>query len=213
MNFGEKMSGIIGKKIGMSSVFDIVGELVPVTVILAGPCKIVSVRTQDKDGYNALQLGFGERKEKRTNKPLMGQYKKAGQSPSIVLKEFKFSTDKEYKVGEEIKVDLFAEGEKIKVRSKSKGKGFQGVMRRHGFGGVGGTTHGQSDRLRAPGSIGASSYPSRVFKGQRMAGRQGYENVTISNLKVVKIIPEENLILVKGAVPGSINSFVELIKK
>ena len=207
------MSGIIGKKIGMSSVFDAAGEMIPVTVIQAGPCKVVSVRTKDQDGYNALQLGFGERKAKRTSKPLMGQYTKVGQTPSVVLKEFKFSTDKEYKVGEEIKVDLFSEGEKIKVRSKSKGKGFQGVMKRHGFSGVGGTTHGQSDRLRAPGSIGASSYPSRVFKGTKMAGRKGYENVTISNLKVIKIIPEENLILVKGAVPGSINSFVELIKK
>jgi large subunit ribosomal protein L3 len=207
------MSGIIGKKIGMSSVFDATGEMIPVTVIQAGPCKVVSVRTKDQDGYNALQLGFGERKVKRTSKPLMGQYTKVGQTPSVVLKEFKFSTDKEYKVGEEIKVDLFSEGEKIKVRSKSKGKGFQGVMKRHGFSGVGGTTHGQSDRLRAPGSIGASSYPSRVFKGTKMAGRKGHENVTISNLKVIKIIPEENLILVKGAVPGSINSFVELIKK
>ncbi len=158
------MSGIIGKKIGMSSIFDAAGEIIPVTVILAGPCKIVSVRTKDQNGYNALQLGFGERKEKHTNKPLMGQYKKVGQTPSVVLKEFNFASDKEYKVGDEIKVDLFSEGDKIKVRSKSKGKGFQGVMRRHGFGGVGGTTHGQSDRLRAPGSIGASSYPSRVLK-------------------------------------------------
>ncbi len=213
MNFGEKMSGIIGKKIGMSSVFDAAGELVPVTVIQAGPCKVVSIKTKETDGYSALQLGFGSRKEKRINKPLMGHYKKADQAPSLILKEFNFPTNKEFKVGEEIKVDFFSEGEKIKVRSKSKGKGFQGVMRRHGFSGVGGTTHGQSDRLRAPGSIGASSYPSRVFKGQRMAGRQGYENVTIANLKVVKIIPEDNLILVKGAVPGAINSFVELIKK
>ncbi len=127
--------------------------------------------------------------------------------------EFTFDNHSEMKVGDEIKADIFSEGEKIKVRGKSKGKGFQGVMRRHGFGGVGGTTHGQSDRLRAPGSIGASSYPSRVFKGQRMAGRQGYENVTVANLKVVKIMPDQNLIFVKGAVPGAINSYVELIKK
>ncbi len=206
------MSGIIGKKIGMSTVFNAEGEIVPVTVIQAGPCKVVAIRTKEKDGYEALQLGFGERKEKNITKPLSGQFKKNNLTPSKVLKEFKFA-GAEFKIGDEIKVDLFAEGEKIKVKGKSKGKGFQGVMRRHGFGGVGGTTHGQSDRLRAPGSIGASSYPSRVFKGQRMAGRMGYENVTVSNLKVIKILLEQNLILVKGAVPGSINSYVELIKK
>ncbi len=206
------MSGIIGKKIGMSTVFNAEGEIVPVTVIQAGPCKVVAIRTKEKDGYEALQLGFGERKEKNITKPLIGQFKKNNLTPSKVLKEFKFAGT-EFKIGDEIKVDLFAEGEKIKVKGKSKGKGFQGVMRRHGFGGVGGTTHGQSDRLRAPGSIGASSYPSRVFKGQRMAGRMGYENVTVSNLKVIKILLEQNLILVKGAVPGSINSYVELIKK
>ena len=212
MNLGVKMSGIIGKKIGMSSVFNADGELVPVTVILAGPCKVVSIRTKEKDGYESVQLAFGEKKEKNVSKPVLGQYKKNNLTPGLVLKEFKFPSVGEFKIGDEIKTDLFKEGEKIKVSGKSKGKGFQGVMRRHGFGGVGGTTHGQSDRLRAPGSIGASSYPSRVFKGQRMAGRMGYENVTISNLKIVKIIPEENLILVKGAVPGSINSYVELIK-
>ncbi len=206
------MSGIIGKKIGMSSVFDAQGDLIPVTVIQAGPCKIVSIRTKDKDGYEALQLGFGQRKEKNVSKPVQGQYKKNNITPAAVLKEFKFTSIADYKIGDEVKVDLFREGEKIKVRGKSIGKGFQGVMKRHGFGGVGGTTHGQSDRLRAPGSIGASSYPSRVFKGQRMAGRKGYENVTTTNLKVVKIIPEQNLILIKGAVPGAVNSYVELIK-
>ncbi len=206
------MSGIIGKKIGMSSVFNSDGESVPVTVILAGPCKIVSIRTKEKDGYEAVQLSFGQRKEKNVSKPVLGQYKKSSITPGFVLKEFKFPSVSEFKIGDEIKVDLFKEGEKIKVSARSKGKGFQGVMRRHGFGGVGGTTHGQSDRLRAPGSIGASSYPSRVFKGQRMAGRTGYENVTVSNLKVIKILPEENIILVKGAVPGSINSYVELNK-
>jgi large subunit ribosomal protein L3 len=207
------MAGIIGKKIGMSSIFNANGEIVPVTVIQAGPCKVVIVRTKDKDGYDALQLGFGVKKEKNINKPVLGQYKKNNLTPSAVLKEFNFSNTGEFKVGDEIKVDFFKEGEKIKVRGKSKGKGFQGVMRRHGFGGVGGTTHGQSDRLRAPGSIGSSSYPSRVFKGMKMAGRMGYENVTISNLKVVKIMPEENIVLVQGAVPGAINSYVELIKK
>jgi large subunit ribosomal protein L3 len=207
------MAGIIGKKIGMSSIFNANGEIISVTVIKAGPCNVVSVRTKEKDGYEALQLGFGERKVKNIIKPVLGQYKKGNLTPSAVLKEFDFANISEYKVGDQIKVDLFTENEKIKVRGKSKGKGFQGVMRRHGFGGVGGTTHGQSDRLRAPGSIGSSSYPSRVFKGMKMAGRMGYENVTISNLRVVKIIPEENIILVKGAIPGAINSYVELIKK
>jgi large subunit ribosomal protein L3 len=207
------MIGLLGKKIGMSSVFGNDGELIPVTVILAGPCKIVTVRTKEKDGYEALQLGFGERKEKNVSKPLLAQFKKNNLTVSRILKEFRLTDVSNYKIGDELKVDLFTEGEKIKVRAKSKGKGFQGVMRRHGFGGVGGTTHGQSDRLRAPGSIGSSSYPSRVFKGMKMAGRMGFENVTISNLKVIKVLPEENIILVKGAVPGSINSFVELIKK
>jgi large subunit ribosomal protein L3 len=212
MNLGVKMSGIIGRKMGMSSVYNNDGNIVPVTVIQAGPCQVVTIKTADKDGYQALQLGFGSRKEKNISKPVLGQYKKNNLTPSYILKEFRFPEISNYKIGDEIKVDFFKEGEKIKVRSKSKGKGFQGVMRRHGFSGVGGTTHGQSDRLRAPGSIGSSSYPSRVFKGQRMAGRMGYENVTISNLSVVKILPEQNLILVKGAVPGSINTIVELIK-
>jgi large subunit ribosomal protein L3 len=207
------MSGIIGKKIGMSSVFNAEGELIPVTVIQAGPCKIVTVRTKQKDGYSALQLGFGVRKEKNVTKPVMGQYKKNSLSPAAVLKEFRLTSDSDLKVGDEVNTGIFSEGEKIKVRGFTKGKGFQGVMRRHGFGGVGGTTHGQSDRLRAPGSIGSSSYPSRVFKGMRMAGRMGNEKVTISGLKVIKIIPEENIILVNGSVPGSINSFVELLKK
>jgi large subunit ribosomal protein L3 len=213
MNSGVKMSGLLGRKLGMSSIFGADGNIIPVTVIQAGPCRIVSIRSEEKNGYGALQLGFGTRKEKNISKPVLGQYKKNELAASATLREFRFSAVDEYKIGDELKADFFKEGEKIKVRGKSKGKGFQGVMRRHGFGGVGGTTHGQSDRLRAPGSIGASSYPSRVFKGQRMAGRMGYENVTVSNLKVVKVIPEENLILVKGAVPGSINSIVELLKK
>jgi large subunit ribosomal protein L3 len=207
------MSGLLGQKIGMTSVYNEKGDLVPVSVIKAGPCKIVSIRTKEKDGYHALQLGFGEKKEKRVSKPVLGQFKKNELAPLKVLREFKFSSEQEFKIGDEINVSIFAEGEKIKVRAKSKGKGFQGVMRRHGFGGVGGATHGQSDRLRAPGSIGASSYPSRVFKGQKMAGRMGFENVTISNLKVFKIIPEQNLILVRGAVPGAINTIVELLKR
>ena len=207
------MSGLIGRKLGMTSVFDNQGEQISVTVVQAGPCRVVSIKTKEKDGYEVLQLGFGERKEKNISKPVLGQFKKNNFSPSLLLREFKFPAISDFKIGDEIKVDLFKEGEMIKVTAKSKGKGFQGVMKRHGFGGVGGTTHGQSDRLRAPGSIGASSYPSRVFKGQRMAGRMGYSRVTVSNLKVVKIMPEENLILIKGAVPGAINTIVELKKK
>jgi len=206
------MPGILGKKIGMTSVFNAEGDLVTVTVIQAGPCKVVSLRNKEKDGYSAVAIGFEEKKEKHVSKPVLGQFKKNNLTPFKTVKEFKGFDSDTLKVGDDIKVDFFKEGEIIKVRGKSKGKGFQGVMKRHNFGGVGGTTHGQSDRLRAPGSIGASSYPSRVFKGQRMAGRQGFENVTVRNLKVIKIIPEDNLILIKGAVPGSINSIVELIK-
>jgi len=213
MNIGDKMSGIIGKKLGMSSIFGNDGENIPVTVIQAGPCKVVNIKTKEKDGYEALQLSFGERKEKHTSKPYAGQFKKSEQKPARLLKEFRSFKLADYKIGDQIGAEFFVEGEKIKVRGKNKGKGFQGVMRRHNFGGVGGTTHGQSDRLRAPGSIGASSYPSRVFKGQRMAGRMGNENVTISGLKVVKVIPEQNLIFVKGAVPGAKNTILELIKK
>ena len=206
------MPGILGKKIGMTSIFNTEGDLITVTVVKAGPCKIVSLRNKEKDGYSAVVMGFEDKKEKHVSKPVLGQFKKNSLTPQRFVKEFKgFNTDN-YKVGDDIKVDLFKEGDVIKVRGKSKGKGFQGVMKRHNFGGVGGTTHGQSDRLRAPGSIGASSWPSRVFKGQRMAGRKGYENVTVRNLKVVKIVPEDNLIMIKGAVPGSINSIVELIK-
>lgn len=206
------MPGILGKKIGMTSIFNAEGDLVTVTVIKAGPCKVVSLRDKEKDGYSAIVVGFEERKEKHLSKPVLGQFKKNNVSPLRTVKEFRNFDEGSFKVGDEIKVDLFKVGELVKVSGKSKGKGFQGVMKRHNFGGVGGTTHGQSDRLRAPGSIGASSYPSRVFKGQRMAGRKGFENVTVRNLQVVKIIPEDNLIMVKGAVPGSINSIVELNK-
>jgi large subunit ribosomal protein L3 len=206
------MPGILGKKIGMTSIFNAEGDLVTVTVIQAGPCKVVSIRDMEKDGYSAVLIGFEDKKEKNISKPVLGQFKKNNLSPLKNVKEFKGFDMSSIKVGDEIKVDFFKEGDVIKVRGKSKGKGFQGVMKRHNFGGVGGTTHGQSDRLRAPGSIGSSSYPSRVFKGMKMAGRMGFENVTIRNLKVIKIIPEDNLILVKGAVPGSINSIVELKK-
>lgn len=212
MNFGEKMSGIIGKKLGMTSIFSKDGDVIPVTVIEAGPCTVVDIKTTEKDGYQALQLGFGNVKEKKVNKPLTGHFKKNNLSPNLVLKEFKNFNVSEFKIGDEINCAIFTEGDIIKVKGKSKGKGFQGVVKRHGFGGIGMTTHGQSDRVRAPGSIGASSYPSRVFKGQRMAGRMGFDNVTVRGLKVVKVDPERNLLFVKGAVPGAINSIVELIK-
>jgi large subunit ribosomal protein L3 len=206
------MPGLIGKKLGMSNIFASDGILIPVTVIEAGPCPVINIRTKDKNGYEALQLSFGVKKEKNIPKPVLGQFKKVDLSPAAILKEFKNFNVNDYKVGDKVSVEIFKEGDTVKVTGKSKGKGFQGVMRRHNFGGVGGTTHGQSDRLRAPGSIGASSYPSRVFKGQKMAGRMGYEQVTVSNLKVIKIINDKNILMVKGAVPGAINSIVEVNK-
>ena len=205
------MPGLLGKKLGMTSIFLADGKSVPVTVIEAGPCPVYAVKSSETDGYSALQLGFGEKKEKRTAKAQLAVYSKNGLKPPRLLREFK-NFDGEYKIGDSINVGIFAEGDSVKVTGMSKGKGFQGVMRRHGFGGVGGTTHGQGDRLRAPGSIGGSSDPSRVFKGTRMAGRTGYDRVTVSNLKVIKILPEKNIIMVKGAVPGSINSLLEINK-
>lgn len=207
------MIGLIGKKLGMSNIFDAAGNKIPVTIIQAGPCKVTNIRSTDKDGYNALQLGYKEKKEKKVKKPQLVYFQKNNLPNLAILKEFRTSNVNDFKIGDEINLSLFNEGDIINVRGVSKGKGFQGVMRRHNFGGVGGTTHGQSDRLRAPGSVGASSYPSRVFKGQRMAGRMGNDNVTVRNLKVIKIILDKNLILIKGAVPGSINSIVELHKK
>ncbi len=206
------MSGLIGKKIGMTSIFNSSGDIIPVTVVQAGPCLVTNIKTYEKDGYNALQLGFGDVKEKRLNKPLKGFFKKNGVEAKKVLIEFKGYDISGFKVGDVLDCSVFSEGDLIKVRSKSKGKGFQGVVKRHGFGGIGMTTHGQSDRVRAPGSIGGSSYPSRVFKGQRMAGRMGYANTTVRNLKIVKVEKENNLIFVKGAIPGANNSIVELIK-
>ncbi|MBN8547449.1 MAG: 50S ribosomal protein L3 [Ignavibacteria bacterium] len=207
------MLGILGKKIGMSAIFDDNGNRIPVTIIEAGPCTVTDVKSVESNGYNAIQLGFGQVKEKNLTKPVLGHFKKNNLEPVRHLREFRVDSVAEYKVGDSIDLGIFTVGEKIKVSGKSKGKGFQGVMRRHGFGGVGGTTHGQSDRLRAPGSIGASSYPSRVFPGQRMAGRMGNDNVSVRNLQVIRIIAEKNIILVKGAVPGAINSIVELYKK
>ena len=206
------MPGLIAKKLGMTNIFSEDGKVIPVTVLEAGPCSIYAIKTKDNDGYEALQLGFGEKKLKKVNKAQSTVFEKLNMKAPVFLQEFRNFEIGQFKVGDEIKVDLFQVGDKVKVSGKSKGKGFQGVMRRHNFGGVGGTTHGQSDRLRAPGSIGSSSYPSRVFKGQRMAGRMGYENVTISNLKVVKVLSDKNVIMVKGAIPGSITSIVAINK-
>lgn len=207
------MLGILGKKIGMSAIYDENGVRIPVTIIEAGPCVIAAVKSVETDGYNAIQLGYGQVREKNMTKPEIGHFKKNNLTPVRHLREFRVDSVAEYKVGDNLDSGIFAVGEKIKVSGKSKGKGFQGVMKRHGFGGVGGTTHGQSDRLRAPGSIGSSSYPSRVFPGMKMAGRMGNDNVSIRNLQVIKIIAEKNIILVKGAVPGATNSIVELYKK
>jgi large subunit ribosomal protein L3 len=205
------MSGLIGKKIGMTSIFDENGKNVPCTVIEAGPCVVTQVRTNAVDGYEALQLGFDDKKEKQTVKAEAGHYKKAGTVAKKKVVEFKeFVT--EYKLGDVVTVDLFAEGEFVDVQGVSKGKGFQGVVKRHGFGGVGQATHGQHNRLRAPGSVGASSYPSRVFKGMRMAGRTGGDNVTVQNLRVLKVVADKNLIVVKGAIPGHKNSYVIIQK-
>lgn len=205
------MPGLLSKKLGMTNIFSADGQRITVTVLEAGPCQVVGIRTKEKDGYEALQLGFGTKKEKNVSKPLMGQYKKNNLSPSTIIKEFDNFFINDYKIGDNLTVELFKEGDKVKLTGISKGKGFQGVMKRHGFQGAQ-RTHGQHDRERAPGSIGSSSYPSRVFKGMRMAGRMGNNKVTILNLKVVKIIPEKNIIMVNGAVPGAINSIVEIKK-
>ena len=206
------MSGIIGKKVGMTSIFDENGKNIPVTVILAGPNYVTQVRTKEVDGYDAVQLGFDDKKEKNTPKALKGHFEKAGVSPKKRVIEFQ-DFEKEVKLGDEITVaDVFQEGEFVDVSGISKGKGFQGVVKRHGFRGVGQATHGQHNRLRAPGSIGASSDPSRVFKGMRMAGQMGNEKVTVQNLKVMKVIPEKNLLIVKGSVPGHKNAYL-IIKK
>lgn len=205
------MIGILGKKIGMTTVFEEDGNAVPCTIIEAGPCFVTQIMTKDKDGYEAVQFAFEEAKEKNMNKPSLGKFKKSKIKPMKHLKEIADYPAAELKVGDEIKVNIFKAGDVVKVTGTSKGKGFQGVVKRHGFAG-GVRTHGQSDRERAPGSIGGSSYPSRVFKGQRMAGRMGGDKVTVRNLKVVKIIDDSNLILIKGAVPGSKTGLVEIYK-
>ncbi len=206
------MKGLIGKKLGMTSVFTEDGSSVPCTLIEAGPCYVTAVKTKDSDGYEAIQLGFEERKEKRLARPTVKNFQKKNLPILRYLKEVRdFENAADMKIGDVLKADVFKEGDTVKVTSKSKGKGFQGVVKRHGFGG-GSVTHGQSDRLRAPGSIGASSYPSRVFKGQRMAGRTGGDQISVRNLKIVKVIPESNLLLIKGAVPGAISGIVEIYK-
>lgn|SRR5690554_3911719 len=205
------MSGLIGRKIGMTSIFDENGKNIPCTVIEAGPCVVTQVRTEEVDGYSALQLGFDDKAEKRANKAATGHFKKAGTSPKKKVIEF-LGWEGEYKLGDTLGVDLFVEGEYVDVIGTSKGKGFQGVVKRHGFGGVGQSTHGQHNRLRAPGSIGAASYPAKVFKGIKMAGRMGGERVTVQNLVVLKIVPEKNLLVVKGCVPGHKNAYVTIEK-
>ncbi len=205
------MPGLIGKKIGMTSVFANEGRAVPCTVIEVGPCTVTQIKTVEKDGYSALQLGFQDKTEKHTNKAEKGHFDAAGTTPKRNLAEFKGFGD-EYALGQTIAVDFFQEGDWVDVVGTSKGKGFQGVVKRHGFGGVGQTTHGQHNRLRAPGSLGGSSYPSKVFKGMRMAGQTGGDRVTMQNLQVIKVIAEHNLLLVKGSVPGCKGSIV-LIEK
>ena len=205
------MSGLIGRKIGMTSIFDENGKNIPCTVIEAGPCVVTQVRTNAVDGYEALQLGFDDKTEKHTVKAEEGHFKKAGTAAKKKVVEF-HGFEEEFKLGDTIDVNLFAEGEFVDVVGTSKGKGFQGVVKRHGFGGVGQATHGQHNRLRAPGSVGASSYPSRVFKGMRMAGRMGGDNVKVQNLKVLKVVAEKNLLVIKGCVPGCKNSYVIIQK-
>ena len=206
------MSGLIGKKIGMTSIFDENGKNIPCTVIQAGPCLVTQVRTEEVDGYDALQLGFDDKAEKRASKAEIGHAKKAGTSPKKKLIEFRYFENGKYGIGDTIDVTLFQVGEFVDVIGTSKGKGYQGVVKRHGFAGVGQSTHGQHNRLRAPGSIGAASYPARVFKGMRMAGRMGGDQVTVQNLRVVKVLPEKNVLVVKGCVPGHKNAYVTIEK-
>lgn len=203
----KKMSGIIGKKVGMTSIFDEAGKNIPCTVIEAGPCVVTQIRSVETDGYAAVQLAYGEKKEKNTSGPLKGHFQKAGTTPKRKLVEFKTFED-EKALGDTVTVEIFAAGDYVDVVGTSKGKGFQGVVKRHGFGGVGMQTHGQHNRLRAPGSLGASSWPSRVFKGMRMAGQMGNVRVKVQNLEVVKVFAEQNLIVVKGSIPGAKGSFV-----
>ena len=205
------MSGLIGKKIGMTSIFDANGKNIPCTVLEVGPCVVTQVRTEEVDGYSALQLGFDDKTEKSATKADLGHAKKAGTSVKRKVAEFK-GFDEDYKLGDTITVEHFSEGEFVDVTGTSKGKGFQGVVKRHGFAGVGQATHGQHNRLRAPGSIGAASYPARVFKGMKMAGRMGTDTVKVQNLRVLKVVTEKNLLVIKGCVPGPKNAYVIIQK-
>jgi large subunit ribosomal protein L3 len=203
----KKMSGLIGKKVGMTSIFDETGKNIPCTVIEAGPCVVTHVKSVETDGYAAVQLAYDEKKEKNTSAPLKGHFTKAGTTPKRKLVEFK-SFEDEKSLGDTVAVDIFEVGDFVDIAGTSKGKGFQGVVKRHGFSGVGMQTHGQHNRLRAPGSLGASSWPSRVFKGMRMAGQTGNVRVKVQNLQVVKIFAEQNLLVVKGSIPGAKGSYV-----
>ena len=207
------MSGILGKKIGMTSIFDDNGQMIPCTIIEAGPCYVTQIKTKGTDGYDAVQLGFDEIRERLVNKPMKGHFKKGGVKPLRLISEFRNFNGTKLELGQEVRVDNFQQGDVVDVIGRSKGRGFQGVVKRHHFSGVGMTSHGQSDRVRAPGSIGASSYPSRVMKGRRMAGRMGGERVTVKNLMVLKVIAESNILIVKGSVPGAINSYLEIVKQ
>ena len=200
------MAGIIGKKIGMTSVYSAEGKNLPCTIIEAGPCVVTQIKTQEKDGYESIQLGFEDKKEKNTPKAMLGHFAKAKTSPKRKIVEFHLIND--VNLGDSVTVDQFQEGEFVDVVGTSKGKGFQGVVKRHGFGGVGQATHGQHNRMRAPGSIGAASYPARVFKGMKMGGRTGGDRVKSINLQVLKVISDKNIIIVKGSVPGSKGSYL-----
>ena len=210
------MPGIIGRKIGMTSIYNADGQNVACTVIEAGPCVVTQVKNIETDGYRAVQLAFGERKEKNTPKALLGHFRKAGTTPKrnvVEFRDFRKEFEGIVEVGKEIRVEqVFNEGDFVDVVGISKGRGFQGVVKRHGFSGVGEATHGQHNRLRAPGSMGASSFPSRVWRGKRMAGHTGNQSVTIENLVVVKVVPESNLLFLKGAVPGSVGSYLKIEK-
>ena len=205
------MPGLIGKKIGMTSVYSAEGKNLPCTIIEAGPCVVTQVKKVDTDGYDAVQLAYGEKSEKNTPKALQGHFKKSKSTPKRKVVEFK-GFEEEKNLGDVVTVELFEEGEWVDVIGTSKGKGFQGVVKRHGFRGVGDATHGQHNRMRAPGSLGAGSTPSRVMKGMKMAGRMGGDNVTVQNLQVLKVIPENNLLLVKGSVPGAKGSYLIIEK-
>ena len=204
------MPGLIGKKIGMTSIFSEEGKNIPCTILEVGPCKVTQVKTEEIDGYNAIQLGFADQKESRVSKAALGHFKKADSTPLKKLIEFPADTD--VALGDVVNVEIFEEGDFVTVTGTSKGKGFQGVVKRHNFRGVGDATHGQHNRLRAPGSIGAASYPARVFKGMRMAGQMGNERIKVENLQVLRVLADKNMVVVKGAVPGANNSYIIIEK-